>query len=128
MNPVVIRLSSLGDVVLTGAITKQLRAVTFITQPQYTDIARKLIGVQDVLTPQDPLPNKASVIIDLQDNWKSKKIRRAIHGPTSIIHKPRWQHWQHFCVRNLQFVVHTRSKTQSSKLSVEGAGRFKLKS
>lgn len=48
---VIIRRSSLGDVVLLGAVTKALSGpVHVVTHPRYAGVARRLIGVDDVVT------------------------------------------------------------------------------
>jgi ADP-heptose:LPS heptosyltransferase len=94
MNSIVIRLSSLGDVVLAGAITASMAPVTFITKKQYQPIAARLSGVSKVLSPTDPLPVKAPCVIDLQGNFKSRKIAKSIDAPIHSITKPRWSQWQ----------------------------------
>ena len=45
MSTVVIRYSSLGDIVLTGTVTAALAPVTFITHPRYRPLAEALPGV-----------------------------------------------------------------------------------
>jgi len=94
MNNVVIRLSSLGDIILAGSITKTLGSVCFITEAKYTAVASQLIGVSSVFTPEDRLPLQAARVIDLQGNQRSRKIARSIKGTRQRIRKPRWQHWQ----------------------------------
>ncbi|MES2643270.1 MAG: glycosyltransferase family 9 protein [Myxococcota bacterium] len=70
---VVIRYSSLGDIVLAGAVTAALGNVWFLTLPRYHDLARRLDGVVGVLAPGDPLPVGARVI-DLQHNLRSLRV------------------------------------------------------
>ncbi len=74
MTTVIIRYSSLGDIVLTGAVTKALGDATFLTLPRYHDIARRLTGVSAVLAPGDPLPAGARVI-DLHHSLRSLRVR-----------------------------------------------------
>ena len=50
MSTVVIRFSSLGDVVLAGAVTGQLAPVIFVTLERYAQIAENLPGVTEVRT------------------------------------------------------------------------------
>lgn len=69
---VVIRYSSLGDIVLTGAVTGGLGDVHFMTHRRYHDLARRLDGVVGVLAPDDPLPRGARVI-DLHNNLRSRR-------------------------------------------------------
>ncbi len=71
---VVVRYSSLGDIVLAGAVTGALGNVWFLTLPRYHDLARRLDGVVGVLAPGDPLPPGARVI-DLHHNLRSARIR-----------------------------------------------------
>jgi heptosyltransferase-2 len=66
MSTVVIRFSSLGDIVLAGAITGPLEPVVFLTLERYADIARKLPGVVEVRT------------------WEALG-RRALDGATRIV-------------------------------------------
>jgi ADP-heptose:LPS heptosyltransferase len=74
MTTVLVRYSSLGDIVLTGAVTAALGDVTFLTLPRYADLARRLRGVSAVLAPGDPLPVGARVI-DLHNNLRSRAVR-----------------------------------------------------
>ncbi|MEL6348025.1 MAG: hypothetical protein AAFV53_33265, partial [Myxococcota bacterium] len=56
-----IRFSSLGDIVLTGAVTARLGAVTYLTSPRFKPLAAKLPGVADVIAyGQAPLPARAA--------------------------------------------------------------------
>jgi len=70
---VVVRYSSLGDVILAGAVTAALGDVWFLTHPRYHDLARRLSGVVGVLAPGDPLPAGAR-IIDLHHNLRSARL------------------------------------------------------
>ncbi len=70
---VVIRYSSLGDVVLTGAVTGALGDVWFLTHERYHDLARRLDGVVGVLGPGAPLPRGARVI-DLHNTLRSLRV------------------------------------------------------
>ncbi len=71
---VLVRYSSLGDVILAGAVTAALGDVAFLTLPRYHDIARRLRGVTRVLAPGDPLPAGARVV-DLHHNLRSLRVR-----------------------------------------------------
>ncbi len=70
---VVVRWSSLGDVILAGSVTGALTPVTFVTLPRYADLARRLPGVVAVLGPGDALP--AGRVVDLHHNLRSLRIR-----------------------------------------------------
>ncbi|MBM4392211.1 MAG: glycosyltransferase family 9 protein [Deltaproteobacteria bacterium] len=68
-----IRFSSLGDIVLAGAVTGQLGEVSFRTLPRYADLARRLPGVARVLGPDDaPVGGR---VIDLHNNLRSRQYR-----------------------------------------------------
>lgn len=70
---VVIRYSSLGDVVLAAAVTGALAPVTFVTHARYHDLVRRFPGVVAVLGPDDPLP--AGRVVDLHNNLRSRRHR-----------------------------------------------------
>jgi len=79
---VVVRWSSLGDVVLAGAVTGALSPVVFVTKARWAPIARRLPGVVEVrVWPRDPFPARGRVI-DLHHNPRSvwltlgRKVRR----------------------------------------------------
>lgn len=74
MATVLIRYSSLGDVVLAGAVAAALGDVWFLTLPRYHDVARRMRGVVGVLAPGDPMPPGARVI-DLHNNLRSRLVR-----------------------------------------------------
>ena len=86
MQTVVIRFSSLGDIVLCGFVTGQLEPVTFVTSPRYRELAQVLPGVTKVICPpEDPLPKKASKIIDLHANPRSNWTAAKIKGPVKTV-------------------------------------------
>jgi ADP-heptose:LPS heptosyltransferase len=68
----VIRFSSLGDVVLTAAITGALGEVAFRTLPRYADLVRRFPGVIRVLDPDEaPI---GGAVIDLHNNLRSRRF------------------------------------------------------
>lgn len=69
---VVIRFSSLGDVVLAGAVAKALGEVSFLTLPRYHGLVRRFHGVVAALGPGDALPAGARVV-DLHHSWRSRR-------------------------------------------------------
>ena len=105
MNTIVIRLSSLGDVVLAGSITEKLAPVTFITKKQYHPIAKQLAGVTTVLSPGDTLPTQAKKVVDLQRNVTSRRLAKAINAPTFAVDKRRWQQWQRVIWKSKKRIV-----------------------
>ena len=88
MNTVVVRFSSLGDIVLTGAVTGALAPVTYITLPRYRELAAMLPGVDAVIGyGVDPLPQAAPRIIDLHASWRSLRVIQQIRGPSSRVRR-----------------------------------------
>lgn len=80
----VIRYSSLGDIVLTGAVTGALAPVTYLTAPRFRALAAALPGVTEVICHGvDPLPARADRIVDLhaspRSRWASVRIRGPVH-------------------------------------------------
>jgi hypothetical protein len=71
LDALVLRLSSLGDVVLAGRVTGGLGRVGFVTEPRYTEIVSRFTGVEAVFHPGDTLPEGIRRI-DLQGAPKSR--------------------------------------------------------
>lgn len=91
MNTVVIRMSSLGDIVLSASITHALAPVTYITKPQYREVVQSFQGVDVVCCPpEDPLPAEAKRIIDLHNNLASFAISRKIKGQRLRVQRHDW--------------------------------------
>jgi ADP-heptose:LPS heptosyltransferase len=81
----VVRFSSLGDVVLAGAVTGALGRVVFVTLPRYRDVAARLPGVERVVAwGQDPLPRVARVV-DLHASPHSRWACLRMGAPTSRV-------------------------------------------
>ena len=86
MTTLVIRFSSVGDIVLCGAVTGALEPVIFVTNPAYRTLAAALPGVVKVICPpQDELPKQVDKIVDLHSNWRSFSVRRKVKGPVYSI-------------------------------------------
>jgi ADP-heptose:LPS heptosyltransferase len=82
----VIRLSSLGDVVLCGAVTGQLGDVVFLTQRRWAPVAQRLNGVQRVVIfGEDPLPSDITRVVDLQSSPRSLRIRWGLRLRASVV-------------------------------------------
>ena len=66
MQTLVIRFSSLGDIVLAGSVTGALAPVTFLTHSRYADLAAALPGVTQVIRwGEDAIEGPFSRIVDL---------------------------------------------------------------
>lgn len=68
-----IRFSSLGDVVLAGAVASALGDVCFLTKPRYAELVARFDGVRQVCTDTSRLPE--GPVIDLHNNLRSRRIR-----------------------------------------------------
>ncbi len=90
-----IRRSSLGDVVLLGAVTSKVPGpVRVLTAPEYADVARRLNGVDEVVTwPKDAKPEQmvqrmpAGNVIDLQASVASVLLCILAGRPSKRIKK-----------------------------------------
>ena len=73
MSALVCRLSSMGDVVLTAAVTGALGEVHFLTQPRWHELVMTFPGVVSALAPGDPLP-RVDQVVDLQRSLRSRRL------------------------------------------------------
>lgn len=96
----VVRFSSLGDIVLASVVTKQLRQrfpgcrITFLTKSKYASLAELLSGVDRVidcglrsnfiLLLQRVGQEKFDCLIDLHSNWRSFWVRRLTPAKNKI--------------------------------------------
>lgn len=88
MSAVVVRFSSLGDVVLAGSVTGALAPVTFVTLDRYAAVAERLPGVEQVLAlaPGQSLSDLARKIprgvprVDLHGSLRSRALALAARG------------------------------------------------
>jgi heptosyltransferase-2 len=99
-NILVIRLSSLGDIVLTGPVYKSLKAlwpdcrITVLVKPAFADVLRGHPGVDDVL-PFEGLwscvrvlrAKRFSHVLDLHGNIRSKILRWSSGAPQQSVYR-----------------------------------------
>jgi heptosyltransferase-2 len=79
---VVLRRSSLGDVVLAGGITGALGPVIFHTRAAWAEVAARLPGVVEVRPwSLAALPERARLVVDLQASLESARMARRVRGP-----------------------------------------------
>ena len=77
MSTLVIRLSSMGDIVLAGAVTGALAPVDFLTMPRFAELAARLPGVRRVIRyGVDEIP-AADRVVDLQSSPRTWRLGRA---------------------------------------------------
>jgi heptosyltransferase-2 len=101
----VVRFSSLGDVVLTTPLLRALRrrhpgaSVTFVVSARFADLLAGNPGVTRVVAvPPDEAvaalarrlaPGGFDVQIDLQDSWRSRRLRRRLGGRWGTVNRRR---------------------------------------
>ena len=88
MTTAVLRFSSLGDVLLCGAVTGGLGPVTFLTHSRYKAAAALLPGVVSVVGyGEDPLPSRVDRVVDLHASPRSRLLARRLGGPVSTVER-----------------------------------------
>lgn len=101
----IVRFSSLGDVVLTTPLLRASRArhpradTTFVVRSRYADLLAGNPAVTRVvaLAPGEPLRSLARRLgeraydarIDLQDSWRSRRLRRLLGGTWDVVNRRR---------------------------------------
>lgn len=79
---VVLRRSSLGDVVLAGGITGALGPVIFHTREAWAEVAARLPGVVEVRPwSLAAVPDRAPLVVDLQASLQSARMAHRVRGP-----------------------------------------------
>ncbi|MCK5219573.1 glycosyltransferase family 9 protein [bacterium] len=78
----VIRFSSLGDIVLTQPVLAQIRSegyfVDLLVKPEYGFLGSMLPGVSRVLTSRDSLAPEYKLVLDLHGTLKSRQVTAAV--------------------------------------------------
>ena len=92
----VIRLSAMGDIVLTTpvirALNQQLKAkIDFLTKPQYVSLLESNTYINRIFSLNDKVDflqkNKYDYVVDLQNNLRSWKIRSKIQTKSFVFNK-----------------------------------------
>ena len=92
----VIRLSAMGDIVLTTpvirALNQQLKAkIDFLTKPQYVSLLEGNTYINRIFSLNDKVDflqkNKYDYVVDLQNNLRSWKIRNKIQTKSFVFNK-----------------------------------------
>jgi len=102
----IVRFSSLGDVVLTTPLLRAIRArhpeadITFVVRSRYADVLAGNPAVNRVATlaPGEPLralakrldPATYDAQIDLQSSARSRRLRRLLGGTWGVVDRRRW--------------------------------------
>lgn len=88
MPTLVIRFSSLGDVVLAGAVTGALGEVWFWTKAAWHDVAARLPGVTRVIALEGGvIPDRVDRIVDLQASPRSRWLAARVRGPVQRVRR-----------------------------------------
>lgn len=96
-NILIIRLSSLGDVLLASPVIRALRnkypeaKIDFLVKPQYADAVQHNINLNNVFVFDDYsqlYKKEFDFVVDLQNNLRSKRIRKKIPGKQFVFKKP----------------------------------------
>jgi ADP-heptose:LPS heptosyltransferase len=95
MSALVIRFSSLGDVVLASAVTPGLHAVVFVTHQRYAPLVERFQGVHSVVGLREDegirsllarLPD-TEWTVDLHGSLRSRILARRVGSPVSTVDK-----------------------------------------
>ena len=74
-STVVVRMGSLGDLVLASGVTSTLAPVTLVTHRRWKALGALLPGVETVVGwPDDPLPLRPPLVIDLQADLRARAL------------------------------------------------------
>lgn len=93
----IIRLSSIGDIVLTTPIIRQARArfphaqIDFLTQSAFAELLRHNPYLSRVHSVEDFRPAKYDLCIDLQNSRRSRWLRRGLATHLAQYHKENWK-------------------------------------
>lgn len=86
MSTLVIRFSSLGDVVLAGAVTGALAPVSLLTRRAWAEVAALLPGVSRVLVWEDrPDLRGFDRVVDLHASPRSRLVTATLRAPVSRV-------------------------------------------
>ncbi len=105
-NILIIRLSSLGDVLLTTPVVRSLKKkfpsaeIDFLVKPQYKEALKHNPYLRNIFeyVPKNLKEiiktlrnNKYDFVLDLQNNLRSRKVRKALKTKTYVFHKPTFE-------------------------------------
>ncbi len=112
MKILIIRLSSLGDIILTSPLIQELRRkypdarIDFVVKKEYAEIAGQFLwlsniyiidttkGTEEIQRLNGELKETGyDHILDLHNNFRSRRIRRGLSGSLAIINKRTFKRW-----------------------------------
>lgn len=96
----IIRLSSLGDIILTEPLVRALREkyhdtqIDFLVKKEYSPIVRLFGTLSNILEYEnDTISRDYDVVLDIHDVLRSKRIRRGLGKKLFVIHKRTFRRW-----------------------------------
>ena len=140
MNPenkikiLVVRLSSLGDVLLTTPVLRALKnkfpssEIHFLVKPQFTDAVRSNPHISKIIeydtsnifeTKKNIKSQNFKIILDLQNNFRSRQITRFVHSKKYRFNKPALKKWL-FVKFKINFLKDFKKIPQRYAESMEG--------
>ena len=87
MTTLVVRFSSLGDLVLAGAVTASLGPVRLWTHARYAEVGRALVGVEQVVADARDRAGALSGVTRVVDLQGSLRSRRALLGVAAPVER-----------------------------------------
>jgi len=96
----VVRLSSIGDIILTTPLLRRLKAlwpdveIDYYTRRSFVGLLASNPRVSKVFTGEDPPSGPYDLVIDLQNNFRSHAMIRSLEaGRTARYRKHNWKKW-----------------------------------
>lgn len=102
MKILIIRFSAIGDIVLTTPVMSALKQwnpvveIHYITKKQNAGLLEGHPHVSVLHVWENDLPESIKnlsfdLVLDLHNNWRSWRVRRAINGPVKTFYKANWE-------------------------------------
>jgi lipopolysaccharide heptosyltransferase II len=96
----VIRLSSIGDIVLTTPLLRSLQStwpearIDYCTKAQFTSLLAANPRISSIYTQEVPPTDGYDLVVDLQNNYRSHAIVRSLHKQHLVRYrKANWKKW-----------------------------------
>ncbi|NTV92061.1 MAG: glycosyltransferase family 9 protein [Chlorobiaceae bacterium] len=96
----VVRLSSIGDIILTTPLLRRLKAafpearIDYYTKEPFTGLLASNPGISKVFTVENPPVGAYDLVVDLQNNIRSHAMLRSLDVSRTVrYHKHNWKKW-----------------------------------
>ncbi len=129
----IIRLSAIGDIILTSPLVRELRAayphskIDYLTKPAFKSLLLHSPYLDSIYTLQDFKPEHYDYVIDFQNNMKSRKLSKGLGKKTFKYYKHNWKKFLlvHFKIDLLSHTlpVAERYKEDLKELEINDDGR-----